>query len=54
MNEETVTLYVRLPKSVKEELDRRAKNEGRTLAGMTTRLIRHALACQTIAVKDEY
>lgn len=46
MKEQTETLYVRIPVKLKKEIQERAEREGRTLAGMVTRMLLHRVNCE--------
>jgi predicted DNA-binding protein len=54
--EPTTTLYARIPIELKELLDKRCKEEERTLAVMVGRAIKHFLACdmKPIETTDRY
>jgi len=52
--EQTEVLYVRIPRSIMEEVRKRADREERTLSAVATRMLRHAMLCEhKITVTEE-
>lgn len=52
--EPTEILYVRIPRSIMDEIRRRAEREQRTLSATAERMLRHTLLCDhTVTVTDE-